>query len=63
MTYTEGSVEGLQSALIDLSGISLDEFDEVRGLSRALAVLQGQLAHTAAPLCEGSMAAMCGGAR
>ncbi|WP_340375026.1 hypothetical protein U5640_07640 [Streptomyces sp. SS7] len=63
MAHTEGTTQGIRSGLIDLSGVPLDELGEVSGLADALARLQGRLAHTSAPLCEGRMAAaMCGGA-
>ncbi|MFG2683435.1 hypothetical protein [Streptomyces sp. NPDC048392] len=61
MAYTRGTTEGMRSQLIDLTDVPLDELGQVGGLSDALSVLRGQLAHTGAPLCEGSMAAMCGG--
>ncbi|MEU1180981.1 hypothetical protein ABZ464_25720 [Streptomyces sp. NPDC005820] len=62
MAHTEGTTQGIRSGLIDLSGVPLDEVGEVSGLADALAQLQGRLAHTSAPLCEGSMAAsLCNG--
>lgn len=60
MADTAGTTGNLQSHLLDLSGVPLDELKEVDGLSSALAALQEQLVHTAAPLCQGTMTAMCG---
>ena len=57
MAYTTGTSGNLQSQLIDLSGIPLDELAGVSGLADALAVLQARIVHSAAPLCEGTMAA------
>jgi hypothetical protein len=61
MAYSAGTTGSLQSELIDLSGVSLDELREVSGLPRALAALREQLAAASAPLCDGNMAALCGG--
>ena len=50
----------LQSDLIDLSGIPLDELGAVSRLPAALTVLHRKLAGNSAPLCESGMATLCG---
>lgn len=57
-TETTGT---LQSDLIDLSGVYLDELGEVSGLPTALAALQDRLVHSSAPLCEADVSPGCRG--
>jgi len=52
----------LQSDLLDLSGIPLDDLGAVSRLPAALAVLHRKLAGNSAPLCDSEMAALCGSA-
>ncbi|MEU3791500.1 hypothetical protein [Streptomyces fructofermentans] len=60
MADTAENTGTLQSDLIDLSGIPLDELGSVRLLPTALAALNHRLAGGSAPLCESGMAALCG---
>jgi len=60
MADTAETTGTLQSDLIDLSGIPLDELGTVSRLPTALATLHRGLAGDSAPLCESGMAALCG---
>ncbi|SEG88259.1 hypothetical protein SAMN05444920_106210 [Nonomuraea solani] len=60
MTPAVKTSDCLESHLIDLTDVPLGALWEVNGLEAVIVALREHLTDNAAPLCEGSMAALCG---